>query len=387
MKKWMLLLLLLSASVLAEPYVPEEGTMVVERLPSQAGSVDKDLRRRRAALTASPENLQLATELARLYIQIGRSTSDPRYLGYAQAALSPWWDQAAPPASVLILRATLKQSQHQFASALYDLDAVLSADPRNAQALLTRATILQVQGKPEQAKESCRKLSGQAAELVVATCYAGAASLQGEAERSYALLETTLQRSGTVEPGLKVWALTLQAEIAERLGRREAAERHFRQALAIDPSDAYLLGAYADLLLEQNRSAEVAALLREHMRVDSLLLRYTLALKRQQSPEIQQHVDALQSRFSAAAMRGDTVHLREQARFKLQLQNDPETALRIAQENWSTQKEPADARLLLEAALANRDEEPAKPVLAWMSQTGVEDKSLQELAAKLESAS
>jgi tetratricopeptide (TPR) repeat protein len=389
MKKGIFLACLLSASAVthAAPYVPVDGAQVIERLPSQASASHQELQRMRSALAASPENLQLATQLARRYIEVGRSTSDPRYLGYAQAALSPWWDQSKPPPAVLILRATLKQSQHQFGSALSDLEAVLATDPRNGQALLTHATILQVQGKYEQAKNSCRKLSGLAPELVVATCFAGPASLQGEASRSYDLLETALQRSAHIDPGLKVWALTLQAEIAQRLGRLEAAERHFREALALDPSDAYLLGAYADLLLEQRRAAEVTALLKEHTRVDSLLLRYALALKQQQSPALEQHVDALRSRFSAAAMRGDTVHQREQARFELQLRNNPEAALRIAQENWSTQKEPADARILLEAAIASKERSKAKPVLVWISQTGIEDKSLQKLASKLESAS
>jgi tetratricopeptide (TPR) repeat protein len=387
MKKGIFLSCLLSTVVHAAPYIPGDGAQVIERLPSQGSTSHQELQRMRAALSASPDNLQLATQLARRYIEIGRSTSDPRYLGYAQAALSPWWNRTRPPASVLILRATLMQSQHQFASALSDLDSVLADDPRNAQALLTRATILQVQGKYGQAQDSCLKLSGLTPELVVATCVAGTASLHGEAPRSYALLETALQRSVSADPGLRVWALTLQAEIAERLGRTEAAERHFRQALALDPSDAYLLGAYADLLLEQGRASEVTSLLKDHTRIDSLLLRYTLALKQQQSPSLARHIDTLQSRFNAAAMRGDTVHQREQARFELHLQNNPEAALTIAQENWEVQKEPADARILLEAALASKDREKAKPVLAWLEQTGIEDESLRKIAMELGSAS
>ena len=339
----------------------------------------------RAALTASPESVQLATELARRYIEIGRSTSDPRYFGYAQAALSPWWDQSQPPPSVRVLRATLKQSQHQFDDALSDLNAVLASDPRNAQALLTRATLLQVQGKYDQAKDDCRKLGGLAPELVTATCFAGAASVTGEAQRSYDLLAASLQRNAGADTGLRVWTLTLQAEIAQRLGRTDAAERHFREALALDPSDAYLLGAYADLLLEQNRAAEVTALLKDHKRIDSLLLRYALALEQLQSPALHQHIDMLQSRFNAAARRGDTVHQREQARFELHLQNDPRAALRTASENWEVQKEPADARILLEAAIASKERKKAEPVLTWLKQTGIEDESLQNLANALES--
>jgi tetratricopeptide (TPR) repeat protein len=389
MKKGIFLAYLLSAVVHAAPYVPADGAQVIERLPAQGSVSHQELQRMRSALAASPNNVELATGLARRYIEIGRSTSDPRYFGYAQAALSPWWNQSNAPPAVLILRATLMQSQHQFASALSDLDTILKADPRNAQAWLTRATILQVQGKYEQAKDSCLKLSGMAPELVVATCIAGSASINGQAPRSYALLENTLQRSATSDPGIKVWATTLLAEIAARNGELEAAERHFKTALAIDPSDSYLLGAYADILLDQNRADEVVRLLKDHLRVDSLLLRYALALKQQQSPTLAKHIDTLHSRFNAAVMRGDTVHQREQARFELHLRNNPEAALKIAQENWAVQKEPADARILLESAIANEGDgarAKAEPVLAWLKRTALEDKTLQDLAAKLERA-
>ena len=82
------------------------------------------------------------------YVALGRSEGDPRYDGYAQAALAPWWDLAEPPVPVLILRATLEQRRHDFDAALADLERVLARQPRHPQALLTKATILEVQGKP-----------------------------------------------------------------------------------------------------------------------------------------------------------------------------------------------------------------------------------------------
>ena len=99
------------------------------------------------------------SRLARGYLELGRVTGDPRYAGYAQAALAPWWDLNQPPQEVLVLRATLRQRVHQFDDALADLATVLIANPRNAQARLTRATVLQVQGDYEAAREECRALT------------------------------------------------------------------------------------------------------------------------------------------------------------------------------------------------------------------------------------
>ncbi len=89
---------------------------------------------------------------------MGRVTGDPRYAGYAQAALTPWWDLKQPPEEILVLRATLRQRVHQFDAALADLAAVLGANPRNAQARLTRATVLQVLGAYGAAREECLAL-------------------------------------------------------------------------------------------------------------------------------------------------------------------------------------------------------------------------------------
>ena len=58
-------------------------------------------------------------------------------------------------------------------------------------------------------------------------------------------------------------------------------------------------------------------------------------------------------------------------------------ALELAQEDWKTQREPRDARVVLEAAIAAKNPEAAKPVLDWMRDTGIEDWYLRKLAAVL----
>src|SRR5206468_962153 len=88
-----------------------------------------------------------ATHFARRAIEAGRDRGDPRFLGQAQAALAPWWNAARPPREVLVLRATIRQSLHDFPSALADLDRVIETSPADAQARLTRASVLTVLGR------------------------------------------------------------------------------------------------------------------------------------------------------------------------------------------------------------------------------------------------
>jgi Tfp pilus assembly protein PilF len=363
----------------ATPYVPTDGKQVIERLPTRTDPQQRELQQLRSRLATAPDDVQLATQMARRYIEIGRGSGDPRYLGYAQAALAPWWKEPAPPPDVRILRATLLQNQHRFSVALADLDGLLKQDRGNAQAWLTRATVLQVQGRFDEAKASCARLFALAPELVTSVCFANVAGVTGQADKAYALLQRALARDRDADAAIRTWAHTLTAETAERLGRSADAEQHFRQALALDPSDTYLLGAYADFLLDRRRASEVVPLLENCLRADGLLLRYAEALHQLHSPQAERHVRMLQDRFAAAMQRGHAMHQREQARLALHLLNEPKEALRLAQQNWEVQKEPADARILLESAVAAGDRDAIRAATEWIKHTGLDDPFLSAI--------
>lgn len=287
---------------------------------------------------------------------------------------------------MLVLRATLKQNRHEFTDALKDLSRALSAQPRNAQAWLTRATLLQVRGEYAEAGRSCLPLVRLADALVAVTCMSSAAGLNGQARKSYEALKSALEVSPDAGPEERLWALTVLAEAAARLGDAEAAERHFREALSIGRRDAYLLAAYADFLLDRGREDEVIALLRQETRADGLLLRLALAEQRLQSPELASHVALLDACFAASRARADTVHQGEEARFTLHLLKEPARALALAASNWAVQREPRDARVLLEAALAARQPAAARPVVAALKQSRLEDVQLSRLISQLQAS-
>jgi len=369
---------------LATPYLPTDDAEILERLPYRVTDPRlRELRRLRAEQTREPGNLELATNLARRSIELGRANWDPRYYGYAQAALRAWWDLPQPPPDVLVLRAILRQNRHDFTGALADLAQVLAVQPRNPQAWLTQAVVLQVQGDYGGALRSCWALLRLAPELPVATCIGSALSLSGQARRGYELLSQVLEDNALAGPEVRRWALTTLAEIAVRIGRHAEAEQRFKEALALGERDAYLLGSYADFLLDQDRAEEITALLQDENRVDGLLLRLALAEQRLRSDPLASHVDSLRARFAASRARGDSIHQADEARFTLHLLADPQTALKLALANWELQREPRDARIVLEAALAAREPAAAKPVLDMLEHTSLEDVRLAALAASL----
>lgn len=365
----------------AAPRIPASGAEVLETLPWRSDPQQRALRTLRERLAQDPRDLGRALEVARRYIELGRRDADPRYFGYAQAALAPWWTLAGPPPGVRLLRASLLQTVHRFPEALADLEAVTAQDPGNAQAWLTRATVETVRADYAGATRSCARLSSLADELVTAACIANVGAMTGRLRASEALLAATYARAGGADPAVAAWVEGSLGEMAARRGEHAAAGERFREALRLAPGDTYLLGAYADFLIAEGQPEQAIALLAPHLRVDGLLLRHALALQALGRATLLAPVLAeLAARFEAGERRGDGVHLREQALYELRLRHDASRALALAQRNWEAQKELADARILLEAAVAARQARAARPVLEWMHAGGVEDAVLARLA-------
>ena len=82
------------------------------------------------------------------------------------------------------------------------------------------------------------------------------------------------------------------------------------------------------------------------------------------------------TRFDAARARGDTLHQREEARFRLAIEGDVPGALTLARANWKVQREPADLRILAEAARAANDADAQKIVDDWIVATRLSDATL-----------
>jgi tetratricopeptide (TPR) repeat protein len=362
---------MVAASAWAAPFQPTDDAQVLERLPGRNAPSFRQLKSLQVAAAQAPNDLGRATALAAAYVRASRVDGDPRFLGYAQATLAPWWKDSAAPTAVLMLRATILQSNHRFDPAVADLNRVSQREPRNAQALLTRATVLTVQGKYAAARADCDKLNRLVPEIYPVACMAAIDSVTGSAGSAYARLARALDGTARIDSAARAWGETLQGEIAGRRGDT-AAERHFRAVLDAGERDLYLLGAYSDWLLDQGRAADVIPLLQNETRIDPLLLRLALAQQALKRPEAAGSIDTLRARFDASHARGDTVHQRENARFELFLRGDARSALTLALDNWKVQREPADLRILAEAAAAAGDAVALGTVRQWMAETGFE---------------
>jgi tetratricopeptide (TPR) repeat protein len=353
------------ASAAASPYLPQSDGEVLARLPPGISHASAPFRR------AASSRLDVALPLAQFYLERARSSGDLRFLGYAEAVLAPWRARATPDASVLVLEATLLQSRHAFEAALGELDRALEARPDDAQAWLTRATVLRVLGRYAEADASCERLRAVADPLIGELCTESLSALEGHLESAYAALRDLPH--GELSPATRAWRYCELGEMAQRLGDVHGAEHWYAEGLRVAPEDLYTRAAYADLLLEEQRAAEVLTLLRGYESIEPLLLRLALAQRQLHDPQLAASRAQLAAAFAVEEERGEAVHRREEARFLLEVAGQPAASLRAAEQNFDVQHEPADLLLLLQAAHAAQRPEAAAPAVAFIRQHRTED--------------
>ncbi len=336
-------------TVFGEPYEPARDDTVLIRIPAAASS--RHTQRLRSALASNSHDLSAALELARAYLDAGRREGDPRFFSYVQGTLQPWTEREDAPANALVLTATSLQSLHRFTEARSLLDRALTRDPRNAQAWLTKATILQVQGEFDAAQDACSHLLGVTDQRIALGCLLSARSMNGRLAESYAALSRVMANIGGLNQGTVSWLTSLLGEMSVRIGNDTEAQRHFASALTADPDDSYARGELADVYLRQARYHEVIALLSQHESHDALLLRLAIAGKHLGTHAGKRWISMYDARYKAARRGGDLTHLREETRYLLEVLGDVDGAFKTAERNWQTQREPADIRLYQRAAI------------------------------------
>ena len=204
--------------------------------------------------------------------------------------------------------------------------------------------------------------------------------MSGQADASYEHLRETLARQRGASWSACASGSSRALPRWPSARERNRSRKQYQGSPCGGRADTYLKGAYADFLLDEERYAEVAALLKNELRADALLLRLTLA--EQKFVDRERAGTSRRSRrvFSASCMRGDSLHRREEARFSLHVLSEPQgEALRLAQRTGRRTASAGRPYLPRSRAAAGTPGE-ARPVLDWLRDNRVEDFRLAALA-------
>lgn len=368
------------------PYVPDSPVVVLQQVPSFTDPRVRHFELLRARLSSDPHDMGLAVQLAKAYIDYGRSTGDARYIGRGMAVVQPWLGLRPAPIPALLVRATVLQNRHLFRQSRSVLAGLLARSPRNLQAWLTLATVEMVQADYPAANQACVHVAQIGGDFMGMLCTAQLRALTGHARQAYALLQLIEHPGPIAPPAIKAYVEGLLADTAVRLGNDGAADRHFQAALQWMPADNFMLADYADFLLDRREPAAVEKLLAGYEASDTSLLRVVFAECALHDARASRDAAEMQARFAAMDRRGSRLYQREHAEFVLYVQHDPGRALRLAQQNWTVQRSPQDMRIFLEAALAVREPQAAQPVLAVLARSHLQDPAIARLRSQVASA-
>lgn len=370
------LLAMADIATAASPAV-QDGDAVIESfaVSPSATAAQRDLRRQ---LSARPDDPATALRFARHQLALSRAQGDPRPAGQALAALQPWPDPRTAPLPVLLMRADLQQHLHDFDGARASLEQLLRRDPRQSQAWLTLATLHRLQGRYAASVDACRRVLDAGAVFHGQACLAETEGLQGQVDAARRAL--TRLRDSAVDDGQRAWVCTTLAELEARNSRPAAAQAAYQCALALS-ADGYARISFADFLLDQGRAGEVAAVLSDQPRSDSVLLRLAMAAAKTKSSSLARDRDELASRLMrpAGSEREQAGHAREQALWALWVQGDARKALSFARLNLGLQREPLDLLLMARAARAGGDAQALAELARIKKDMGLHDERLDAL--------
>ncbi len=364
----------------AAPITPSRDDEVIEVLPATAGSRGED-RQLRKALAARPDDQALALKVARRYLDQAHESGDPRFAGLALAALRAWPEPTSAPDDVLMMRATLQQYLHEFDAAVVNLRLLLArpGSGRNAQAWLTLATVLRVQGRYGDSDAACHEVGRAGVDVYASACLAENAALRGETGAARKSFEAML-----AEPRLPAatrgWLKTSLAELEERDGRVAAADIAYRAVLRLGP-DTYAAIAYADFLIAQRRPAEALAVLKDETRTDTVVLRLAIAGTIAKTAQGERDAAEMRERIALANERPEAriFHGREQAMFALVVERAPERALELARGDVARQREPLDLLVFAEAARASGQRDAIEEARRLKAAVGLHDRRIDAL--------
>lgn len=364
----------------AAPYTPTSDDEVLERLPR--GLRSADLRRERAELADDPENLRDSLSMAASYLETARVEGDPRFLGYTQSILGPWWNQASPPSDVRVMRAAVFAIGFEFDRALAELDLVQAGEPGHIGAGVARVEVCLARGDLDGAARALELaasgMSPGAVAIARARCERGGPRLDAAVESLEKALASPAGWSATERHA----ALVLLADLAMQRGTWDEAAARFGDLRRLGKRDVRALALESDFELGRGTPQTVVERLKGEAGHDGLAVRLLEAWMARgegdaddmnRREELRRQVE---KRLTDRRARGDVSVLPEAVRYWVRVQPDPARAVERAGELWAVRRTSDDARWVLEAARLGKDGALRKRVAEWVTGTGVQDARL-----------
>lgn len=362
----------------ALPELSDETVLaIVPPAPARAGN----LAMAEALSKAGLADAESAAALAESYIATGRKMDDVKFYGMADAALAGVKSDQNPTLNFLRAKATTKSLLHDFKSARYILNALLTSHPEDDRARRELFFLEVLQGDLHLADRHCIKTGGFKSSAARELCRLHLQISKGSKLQPHEKKILNRRIQGP-DPSNATWAMDLQME-SEFIGifaarrplppgrLREVAHKYAAWVAGDKPRLAYL----ADRLLAAGGHHEILELIPATTKNFALATRRLAALRLSGVKALPSSADGqldsiCRTTIRVESERGAVEHAREAAIIALFADRDMDRAYQLALVNWLNQKEWVDAWLLLRSARENHLQKSTVVFDNWSKQQG-----------------
>jgi tetratricopeptide (TPR) repeat protein len=367
-----------------ERFTPQAEQIVLPASVHAQGNQADALREVERAWRQNRNNLDASLRYARAVFLLGLTEGDLRWYGSAKAALQPWWTTPALPAEGHFLRALVKQGVHDFQGGLDDLAAAIRIDPSRAEFWSWRFSLHLLTAQMDTARADCQDIRQRFGHDEAQACDATLLYRTGQAAQAIPIFNRLVALPDHQGALTQDWLRYHQGEAYRAAGQFAQAIAVWEQHLKARPDSHLVRLSLAELLNQQGLYAKARQHAASGSPTDALLVQWLLASRGLKDGDTQRLAKQFDSRMRNQALRRETLIERPTMVYLIRYGADPAEGLKLAAENWTTQNEPQDAVLLVEAALRLNQPRLAAPVLDWMARTGYTDAVLQPLAQQLQ---
>ena len=376
-------------AIAQDRFLPQASAVVLAASVHTAGGRSSSLRALDQAWRAQPQDLPAALAYARAVFTLGFNEGDLRWFGSAKAALTPWWQAADLPADGHFMRGLVKQGFHDFDGGLQDINRAIALDPARAEFWSWRFALhlllANMDAAQQDSEDIARRFGPEEGQIYSAVL----AYRTGQALAAVQKLSASIRLPDYQDAASQVWIGFHLGEAHRVAQQPEQAIALWQRLLLVHPQSHLLRLSLADLLNQQGRFQQAKAVATANSTqlnsnlTDALLMQALLASRGLKAPDEAALAQQMAARLQSQALRQESLIERPKLIYQIAYGQDLAAGLALSIENWQQQKEPPDAVLFAQAALARQQARAAEPVVQWAQTTGYTDPQLAPLITQL----
>jgi len=387
----MFMVCLVTPLVAQDRFLPPATAVVLPVSVHAAGSSNAAVRELDTAWRADPQNLQVAMAYARAVFSLGLNQGDLRWYGTAKAAMTPWWTKTDLPPDAYFLRGLVKQGFHEFEAGSKDIERAIALEPGRAEFWSWRFAIHLLLADLSAARQDTQEMERLFGREEADVYRAVLMYRSGQASGAIKQLSAAMRLARFQDASSQDWLGFHLGEALRVAGQPDRAVEVWRQRLKLNPQSHLLRLSLADVLNQQGRFAQAKTVAmgltntntNTSALTDALLMQAVLASRGLKATDEERLASQMDARLKSQAQRQEAMIERPQLIYQIAYGQDTAAGLALSVANWQLQKEPPDAVLFAQAALAQGRARVAEPVVTWAEKTAYTDPQLTPLIAQL----